>query len=363
MQRRDFDSSTLCCIGSYSFVAGLSHHSFFFLALKESSATQALGCNTNVTNQPPPPPPLPPTQLRWKKHTMGGKCIYCGDAGISPDHLGVCPKYHGDDNTEESRDGGDETLVLAGSKRPFAGDSTPASSKDNTDNAAAVASNKPPPPPVLANPAPAKVSTAKKPRPAATAAAAATDRNQEEEFIFDCLACGRKGCPYENGYTVLDAGDGQENEFDPCEPIRKDWRQTCQNKETQKKEFSFDEVKGPIRVVVAAALRSKNFWAVTKYIGSPSLDFNLRTWMKRILHHILVDNNWILLRRGVKMALRYKRQGSVLLIKKAYFGECYFVTVANQRRLLTSFCLASFSSGIESHHWLLSSTPSPVWYQ
>lgn len=142
------------------------------------------------------------------------------------------------------------------------------------------------------------------------AATAKKPRSSAKESSFRCMACGKNGCPYDNGYTVLDDKPGQEYEYDPWDPLPADLAPT----------FCFDRIKSSIRIVVAAAIVSKGFWSVHKFIGSQTLDMKLTTWMKQRLNDRLVDDNRAALRRAVMEALRYKRQESIRSIKTTFFG-------------------------------------------
>lgn len=220
---------------------------------------------------------------------MGGRCIYCGTKANNSDHLENCVKYKQD-------------LVPspAGTKQSPEESPPVVTCGDETERPILKKLRIPPPQDGRSPSFPYK-----KPKP-----------SKLDEFIFRCLACGNESCPYENGYSIFADDDGQKHEFDPCEPVfgsRENWGLNSA--------YSFEEVKSSIRVVVPGILRSSGFWSRNKFIGSSSLDFKLKTWMKTTkLDPRLVDKIWIPLRRTVKEALRYKRQRSVALIWDAYIG-------------------------------------------
>lgn len=277
--------------------------------------------------------------MRWKQHTWGGKCIHCGDSSGMPGHLAVCKKIPVESIPREIHEkqqnavghGLNETAVHQGTKRPFPSDSPAVCSNDSnnrnqcTPNVAsrllpsatpvadaapvvpAVTTNEPTAP--IANTrAPVQISTTKnlpkKPKLSA-----------HQTFFLHCPACDQKGCPYSYGLlTVFKEYDGQETEYDPCEP-------SCDNWLNGLPKLSFHDAINPLNTIVAASLCSKGLWSINKCIGSGALDKKLDVWMKLKLDDPgLVKDHWALLRRGVKEALRYRRLRSVEAVRVAFFG-------------------------------------------
>lgn len=152
---------------------------------------------------------------------------------------------------------------------------------------------------------------------------------QVDKLIMHCLACGRESCPYENGYSV---DHHQETEHDPHE-VRFDASGTRTNGWMNQKDFSFDNLRPLLKKTVLGILQSSGFWARHKFIGHPRLDLKIVTWLKNRIPSQLVDKHCHLLRRGVKEALKFRRQHSVRLIKEAYFGE-------NQHLFLSCVCVS-----------------------
>ena len=269
----------------------------------------------------PPPPTL--AQSKWKYHTYGGKCIYCGVGCITPSHLEQCEKYKmaleeeelGDDNQQGKYD------VVAQSSPPgyfFGADigctttklSTPPghnSAKETTP----IATNEHPRSAITieVTPIPTTAPPQKKAR-----------TNQGgSPFAYSCLACGQMRCPYDNGFTVLMEG---EDEFDPDGYLP---RQVSSEQENTHPHLllPFPEINNTIRLVVAGIVESKGVWSAHKYIGNPRLDSKLKTWMRnRLPEAAIVDSpTWIALRHSVKETFRYKRQRCVHLIRTRFMRE------------------------------------------
>ena len=243
-------------------------------------------------------------------------------------HLRVCAAYK---KSIEAEQGGEE---LQEETTPAAGKQGPSTSSGTTGVAAAVedsghfvggaGTKRPatpaetpvmPPPPWATSTRYGDTTTNQAiPPPAVTPAPTAAPKKPRTdpaaEFIFNCLACGRSACPYENGYTVLKEDGGQQHEHDPSEP-----------KNNNGASERFDSVKAPLRLVVGGIMRSNGIWTTHKFIGNCQLDLKLKTWMRNRLDPKLVESNWAALRRGVKETLRYKRQQSVRKIKGAHFGK------------------------------------------
>ena len=257
---------------------------------------------------------------------MGGFCLYCGQACANPGaivtHLQACLKFVGD---KENLDGApslvspaqqhhpppeecgnkagarrDVDLVLPAPKRKLPTTSIPLTCPGRIPSRAG------------ADPA---TSTAKKHKGA--------DHHLptiNQEYVLECLACGNVNCPYDDGHSVLDSMDKEnQEEFDPSEPCLQAWKNSTGSDPARV--WSFHELKGPITVSVAGVAHSKDFWANHKYLGSTSLDLKIQAWLKHRVEQTLLEDNWILLRRGVKEALRYKRQQSAEFIRSTFFGE------------------------------------------
>lgn len=233
-------------------------------------------------------------------HTMGGCCIYCGIRPTSTEqHLQKCQKYREAKAIRESLPPPDdkegEIKPREGAKRPFCAESPPLPTCHNNTNLTKAAARQRVTPPTSVN---EHHGHWKKPKP------------MLDESTFHCLACGKEGCPHENGFTVMKEGDGQAQEFDPCEPILLPGHA-----------IPFDKIKFLLKPVVVGMMRSAGFWPRHKFIGSAKLDLKLKTWMKSRLNATVVDKNWGPLRRAVKETLRYKRQHSVDLIQTVHNGE------------------------------------------
>ena len=305
-------------------------------------------------------PPPPPTQVRWRFHTMGGRCIYCGEtcSGDDPRHFEACQKYK-KARLEEDEGGSSQESVpqamrkdkndtpkehttppnattmtnttaaaqlppsrvsLSGTKRPannststsFCNNprtSTPAVRQPNLSLGNGPARVTPPPTEARQYKSPCNNTTT------AEISGAPSSSLKKNEFLVCCLTCGTEGCRYENGYTVLREEDDGEVEFDPDEPkppTCEEWSTSCAS--------SFDTIKQPIKTVVAGLMGSSGFWSSHKYIASPQLDLKLKTWMKRRLFNNVVDEHFCFLRRAAKETLRYKRHLSVKAIRNAFFG-------------------------------------------
>lgn len=287
----------------------------------------------------------PPTQIRWRQHTNGGRCIYCGTTSVSATHLDECQKYKesiaADEeeasvglaestNSNQNNIGENATAITT---VPFAATKvagTPCpmpQTGQHQEVAAAVVEGTPPcfqPPktPAAVNPLDTSTGNTKvKVTPSTTNPVAPPNKKhkaspQVNEPVFSCLACGKKGCPYENGYTVLmKPTEGREVlEFDPSEPEPSDGQAPSDD-------VSFDVIKEPLELIVARILRSKGIWAAHKFLGNSRLDLKIQTWMRNLIDVGLVDSNWRPLRQGVKEVLHYKRQRAVASIRAAYFGE------------------------------------------
>ena len=245
---------------------------------------------------------------------MGGRCIYCGDHTTAPGHLDVClnhPEVNPTSNNNNCcHDRREEVEPTPGRKRPSFVISPSLLLPTNQDPDAGTARISPSPD-IQSKNRTTSYNSYKKPRPSP----------DQEEYTFQCLTCGRNNCPYENGYTVLSECDENHPEFDPCEPTLETWKQNHSGGV-----FSFDDLKSPIQLSVAGVVQSKDFWSNHKYLGSTSLDVKVQAWMKQRIKQQLVEDNWILLRRAVKEALRYKRQESVEFIRSTYFGACVMVS-------------------------------------
>ena len=131
---------------------------------------------------------------------------------------------------------------------------------------------------------------------------------------WDCLACGHSGCRFEMGVTIMNAYDGQENEWDPLEI---DWKGT-ENPDTK-----FDEIKICLACAVRSALTSKGMFSIHKFIGGDSFEAKLKEWLVKTVigSRAAVENLYPLLRRAVKETLRYKRQVSLTRMRDFYVGE------------------------------------------
>lgn len=250
---------------------------------------------------------------------MAGCCIFCGEASVDESHFHSCSKYKeslAQNDSDDDHDSSPSTtttkpdqssvvgLVVvgagAGAKRPFV---------PETPNG----------PEVVAAPKVTPAPTGGAMVTHNTAAAAATNKDGElpskkprgeyyESFVVCCITCGKQSCPYENRYTQQD-----QKEFDPSEPTP-----TTTFALTH---VSFQTLNGPLKVIVGGLLKSTGFWSKHKFIGDPQLNFKIKTWMNNHLDPSLVDANWVPLRQAVKETLHYKRHRSLLLIKKAFFGE------------------------------------------
>jgi len=211
---------------------------------------------------------------------MGGRCIYCGEPAGEPGHLDAC-KSRGGSPTEDSKNA---QATNAGVKRPCLA-VTPGQEES-----------------------PEATSCSKKPRPT------------PEEYTFDCWTCGRTDCPHSRGFTVFTGplGGCMQKEFDPGEPCPRSWKK---NRSCDPSSY-FAKIKTPLQQTIAGVVQSKDFWSLHKYLGSTTLDRKIQTWMKqKILPHRLVEDHWIYLRRGVKEAIRFKRQECIQFIRSAFFGE------------------------------------------
>lgn len=145
----------------------------------------------------------------------------------------------------------------------------------------------------------------------------------DDVFVFRCLACAKRGCPYENGYAIFEEAvdcDGPRHpEFDPTEHIMIAAYKT--DKERTELYFG-SNMKSAVRDIVRGVLKSKGIWSNNKYIGDSRLDSNLKIWARNKLgtEPELVDTDWPGIRHAVKATLAIKRQRSVLLIRDAFFG-------------------------------------------
>lgn len=138
--------------------------------------------------------------------------------------------------------------------------------------------------------------------------------------IWDCLACGKRNCPFESGTaTLMDSTDGQEMEYDECEPANCA-QAPCSfwNKGTA---YQFNRLSALIIELVSAVFCSKGLWAHYKYLGSKNLDLKIKSWMRWRMGTDAVEKNWEPLRRTVKESLRYRRQLCCEWIHEAWIGQ------------------------------------------
>lgn len=215
-------------------------------------------------------PPLPP-QARWRsKHTFGGNCIYCGGEASSEEaagHLEECNHYK---------------IIMGGVSKGAPG-------------AGAVG----------------------------TSASPGKKRDREEGLDAEpelscCLACGKKGCPYESGCTVLDKDNAREDD-----PLAEELR-TAANK---RRLLPFARIQIDLRTVVDGIVRSSALWANHKFIGNPTQELQMKAWVRGRLHKpgVVDSPNWISLRHAVKETLRYRRQRCIEMIGKAFHGEPFLL--------------------------------------
>lgn len=265
---------------------------------EESSAPTIGGGHrsSSISNQPPPPTSA---ARSWKKHTIGGCCIYCGAESKSPDHLATCTKHKKRKSEEESQERPDEDSNKKRDEKRTCQEET--SSRKNPANVT----------PLLLG---ALGSHRKDLFPTSTIKECPSGLGA----AFRCLACDKEGCPFENGYTVMEETNReQDQEHDPCEPAnQKGWNARAPE------HFLFkDSMVTPVRTAVLRTMHSNGFWSSHKFIGNRKLDFKLRCWMKMKLDSKVVEQHWHPLRRAVKEALRFKRQQSVAAIRRLYYGE------------------------------------------
>ena len=111
-------------------------------------------------------------------------------------------------------------------------------------------------------------------------------------------------------------------EFDPSEPSIPAIPSPSQSPgpHSAPADFSFETIKGPLRIVVAGILKSEKIWTSHKFVGNPQLDLKLKGWMNSKIDPELVEAYWAAFRRGVKEVFHYKRVRTIDNIKKAFFG-------------------------------------------
>jgi hypothetical protein len=92
---------------------------------------------------------------------------------------------------------------------------------------------------------------------------------------------------------------------------------------SMQKSLIFDRLANPIRSIVNGLSGPNLFWNRHKFMGSPVLDLQLKTWMKKELSISanLVEDNWPCFRRAVKETLQQRRTNAVNFIQAAFFGE------------------------------------------
>ena len=145
---------------------------------------------------------------------------------------------------------------------------------------------------------------------------------RKQHSIWDCLCCGKDTCGFERGMTIMNDHDGQGDEYDPCEVSPSSSHSSEADKRGGRPKF--EEVKTHLHRTIEAILKSKGFWSANKYLGSPNLDIKIKSWLKlKIAGDRLVEIHWLLLRRGVKEALRYKRQDCVSAMQREYTSMYY----------------------------------------
>jgi hypothetical protein len=319
--------------------------------------TQDSPANVSVVSLPPPPPTA--AQSKWKYHTFGGKCIYCGSKSVTPSHLQQCVKYR-EALAEEMAEYEEGYNIVGGGSPPGAYFGTGSITNTKTTGNQKEAT----PPPnninlptkhplgVKVTPLDTKTPTQKKARTTIATAPQGLD--------YSCLVCGELRCPYDTGFTVL--VDEPSNEFDPCGDVLKN---ACLEN-TDALLLPFREVNLPIRMVVAGLVQSKGIWSAHKYIGNPRLDPKLKTWMRnRLVDGTIVDTpNWAALRHSVKETFRYKRQRSVELIRTVFMSKCFgcFATSPAFPNLKL-FLLGTNRTGRGKIQRYLSSSLAPIWIQ
>jgi len=294
----------------------------------------------------------PPSQVRWKHHTIGDCCIYCGTKSVTFWHFRECREYQkaAAANEAEDEEEAKKRGVFVDVTSPQPPDlETPSAGPCNKRNAAVDDSSVRLVPDCNTN---TRVTPAHTNHPVPSKK---TKVNQpSDNFIFSCLACGNRACPYDNGYTVLKQTDDQEGpeiEYDPSEPPVGADGSRCT--------VSFDEIKGPLRMVVGGILKSKGIWTVHKFLGNPQLDLKVKTWMRNRIEPETVDSNWPVLRQGVKETLHYKRQKSIHSIRAAFFGKSILLLLLSFQAVYSHLLLSS-STRIQGLYWLLSPTLTAV---
>jgi hypothetical protein len=103
-------------------------------------------------------------------------------------------------------------------------------------------------------------------------------------------------------------------EHDPCDPLpsrRGSWIQATSS-------TLFNHLKALLRAVVCSI---DGFWAKSKYIGTKSLEYKLKKWMKTTVDPLLVDTVGRPLPLACKEALRYRRQAAIHSIWNTYKGQ------------------------------------------
>ena len=128
-----------------------------------------------------------------------------------------------------------------------------------------------------------------------------------------CLACNQDGCRYELGVSVMNVGDGQENEYDPMEDeIMKAGTAPA----------DYEEIKTTILFCVRSAYTSPSMFPHHKYMEGQSFDMKIQKWLGlKVVAKDTIGKYYYLLRRTVKEVLRYKRQVSIERMEENYVGE------------------------------------------
>ena len=218
---------------------------------------------------------------------MGGRCIYCGDPTVDSGHLPVCAKY-------AASIGGRRTVQVSPSTASSVAPDTPCQGGNVVEET---------------------LTPAVRGVPQHCAPDSKRQKTCIDEFVLHCLACGQRGCRHEDGFLPVN-NISELKEHDPLEPDPH-----CCPPHSNSAKLSFDELKTPVRVVVAGIMKSSGIWSRHKYVGNRQLESKLKTWMRNRLDEGLVDSNWRALRQAVKEALRSKRQRSVGMIRAAFSGE------------------------------------------
>jgi hypothetical protein len=219
--------------------------------------------------------------LKWKYHTFGGQCIYCGAKSVTPSHLQECVKYK--DALADEMAEYEERYNVVGAPVPLRIPLKPPATR-----------RKQPPsqqyqPPTETSTGAAAEITLWDTKTHMQKKARTTIATAQQGFAYSCLVCGELRCPYDTGFTVL--VDEPSNEFDTSGDLL--LKKACLEN-TDAPLLPFREVNLPIWMVVEGLVKSKGIWSAHKYIGNPRLDPKLKPWMRnRLIEGTIVDApNW-----------------------------------------------------------------------